>query len=375
MKKILFIHHSGRLGGAPRSLRLILDALSSRDRFDVDVMLIKEGPSKKVLDNGSVNFIHTTGLFPFHGSTVSKMSPKQIFANIYGVFSSAINFYRYLDKNYDVIHLNSTCLSFFAFLIKLKYSRSKIYCHVREPLLPGFFGGVIRKIANKYVDHFFAISCFDASTLKSKEDKITIVYNYVDINLYMPKRHCSCISYLQESSNIDIVIGFFARLDVNNGILDFIELASLFEGVPECHFVVFGQTDSDKHEVCMALDNSGNNLSVYPMTSEVVNVLSDIDLLVCPFVVPHFSRSVIEAAALETPSIIYDVGSLNELVIDNKTGFVCGVGDVYSIKDKIDICRKNPKIMKRMGVEARILAEDKFSHSNVELILNKYECD
>ena len=371
-KKILYIHHSGNLGGAPRSLRLILDQVSKNQELEVDVLLLRDGPSREVIDNGRVNLISSKGLFPFHGSTVSKITVKQALVNVLGLVSTLLNFNRYFTPEYDIVHLNSTCLCFYAMLIRKKNPNIKIYCHIREPLLNNMWGSIIRYISNKYVDHFFAISEFDASSVKPQENKITIVHNYVDTDEYISKPNNSCLASLKKDLNVDVVVAFFARLDEKNGICDFVELSKKLHNYSRCQFVIFGATGSEKNNVQKSLNSGRSNLTIYPMTASVKSVLSDIDILVCPFLVPHFSRSVIEAAALNKPSLIYDVGSLNELVIDGVTGYVTPVGSIEKLQERITYLLENDEVRKEMGCNARALAEKKFSHRNIELIINEY---
>jgi glycosyltransferase involved in cell wall biosynthesis len=372
LKKILYIHHSGNLGGAPRSLRLILDEVSKNKELDVDVLLLKDGPSRDVIDNGRVNIISSKGLFPFHGSTVSKITVKQALVNVFGLVSTLLNFKRYFTSEYDIVHLNSTCLCFYAMLIRKANPKVKIYCHIREPLLNNIWGGVIRYISNKYVDHFFAISEFDALSVKPQVNKITVVHNYVNTDEYICKPNNSCITTLKKELNVELVVAFFARLDEKNGICDFVELSKRFQSNSKCQFVIFGETGSEKANVQKALGSRKSNLSIYSMTSSVKSVLSDIDIIVCPFLVPHFSRSVIEAAALSKPSLIYNVGSLNELVLDNVTGYIAPVGSIDKLQEKLTYLLQNDNERKKMGCNARALAEEKFSHKNIELILNEY---
>ncbi len=362
--KILFIHHSGMMGGAPRSLKFILERIVNDDHFDTNLLMIRDGVVNEFLNVPGVGRMIGEGLYPFHGSTVSGRSLKMFLINFKGLASTYKNIGLYIKSDYDVIYLNSTCLAFYAWYVKRKDKKVKIICHVREPILRNSISGyIIKKVCNKYCDRFIAISNYDAQSLNAASDKIKVVHNYIDTTEYSNNDE-------KKQERADLIIGYFARFDAKNGILEFLKLAKMLEEFPEIQFHAYGLSGQEKSIVTKAIETKSANLHIYPMTNDVILALKSLDILLVPFLEPHFSRSVIEAAALKVPSIIYNVGSVNEEVIDGETGYVVNPTDLHSMAEKIHYLKEHREVLRDMGENARQFVLDEFSEKNYERIKN-----
>lgn len=362
MCKILFIHHSGNLGGAPRSLKLILDRIKDEKCIDTSVLLIRDGPAASLLETKGVKFFKGKGLHPFHGSNVSNKGLKQSILNMAGLIFSYFNFPNYFKKGqYDIIHLNSTCLCFYSFFAKRIDPNVRVFCHIREPVRKDLWGKIISKVSSRYVDEFFAISRYDQRSI-SEDIRSTVVYNYVDVNQYKYKK--------PRNTSVKRIC-YFARLDEKNGILDFLRLADFLSDDERFEFVIYGFTGKEKEKVISNVTRYRKNVTVNNMTNDVIGVLNGVDVLVVPFLTPHFSRSVIEAAAIGRPSVVYNVEALNELVINGKTGSVVEVGNIEELKISL-LNLLDEKVYNMMSKNARDLAYDKFSQKNIELVIDKF---
>ena len=326
---------------------------------------MKKGPSYDLLNLDEIKNIHIgEDFYPFHASTVSGMSLRLFLRNIYGLFKTFFSFKKFSLDGYDTVYLNSTCLGFYAYMIRRRFPKVRIICHVREPLLSGVSAFILRRFCSS-IDQFVAISKYDASSLLYLENRSVVIPNYVNIYNYKKSNGKSAIS-----KNTCFSVGFFARLDEKNGVLDFIRLAEMMIDNHNIKFYIFGYTGLESKKVKKKLLSLPGNVCVEEMVSDVVGVLSDLDVLVCPFLIPHFSRSVVEAAAVKTPSIIYDVGSVNELVLDGDTGYKVPVGELLQVQEKIQFLCENTDVLHGMGDRARLFVEREFSERNAEKIIS-----
>ena len=70
--------------------------------------------------------------------------------------------------------------------------------------------------------------------------------------------------------------------------------------------------------------------------------------------------SLIEAAASGVPIVSFDVGGVSDIVVDGFNGFLCPPRNPKAIADRILYLLENPSEIKRMGLNGRRLAEEKF---------------
>ena len=366
-QKVLFFQHSNHNGGAPRSLKQIVRAYE--EEFGAQkVLFIRPGPVLKTYGDVHSEVICGKVILPFHGSEVSGMNWKVAFRNILGFFTVPGTYYKYV-KGVDVLYLNSSSLCMHGLAARLLGSSSlTIIYHIREPLLSGFWGNIIRWAIKNSANSVLAISKNELTNLELPEIKGEVVYNYVHSNEYKPNKGESLHRTDSSINDGAIAVGYFARLDQKNGIEDFLEIASKFEGDNRIVFCIYGYTGHENSTVKALLDNLAANIRVYPMVDNVPQHLVDLDLLLVPFKVPHFSRSVIEAAMLGVPSIVYDIVSVNETVLDGQTGYVVPLNDMQAMADRINILVGDPGLKKIMGERAHQFAMDNFSELNYQRI-------
>jgi glycosyltransferase involved in cell wall biosynthesis len=86
------------------------------------------------------------------------------------------------------------------------------------------------------------------------------------------------------------------------------------------------------------------------------------DCLVCPTVWAEAAGLVIlEGLACGLPVIASAVGGIPQFVEDSRTGFLFPAGDNRQLADRIHRLEGNPEACKRMGLEARSIALERFS--------------
>ncbi|WP_211750175.1 hypothetical protein, partial [Paenibacillus sp. Marseille-Q4541] len=155
-KKLLYVHHSGLLGGAPKSLTYLVSEVDN-EKYEAEILTIRNGPAVELLQSSGLPVKIAKFMFPFHGTTVSGMSKKLFIRNLIGAFPTYFMAKRYIKKyKPQILHLNSTCLFLVAKAAKKVSKDTVVICHVREPLLKGFAGDILKKMNHKYVDGFIS---------------------------------------------------------------------------------------------------------------------------------------------------------------------------------------------------------------------------
>ncbi|MBD8490086.1 glycosyltransferase family 4 protein [Echinicola sp. CAU 1574] len=322
--KILFFHHSGNLGGAPKSLSYILGGIN-HEEFDAKVMNIFNGPGNDVIGNVGVPLEIVSGIRPFHGSNVSPKSILLLLKNFFFLQNSIKNAKRIIKKeNPDIVYLNSTCLFPVAIAAKKINPNLTVICHVREPIRKGIYGLPLRFFSKKYVDGFIAISAYDMKSLNFSNSfndtkvKKRIIHNFVE-KAEFTKRKLNIDGRKDFGINKkDIVFLYLARFSPGNGWEKLISYArEIVSKDDSVKFILAGANDNSQIEA-----NKYENIILLPFIKNPESLIKSSNIFVCPFEEPHFSRGVIEASSHGVPILASDVGSLNELVLHGKTGYL-----------------------------------------------------
>jgi len=318
-KKILYVHHSGLLAGAPKSLSYIIENID-HEIYDAKLINIENGNVNDFFKKLNIDFEKVNGIRPFHGSTVVKKSTKLFIRNWFFLIPSVFRANKLIKKTKpDLIHLNSTCL--FAFAIAAKWNKVKTICHVREPIRKGFFWGApLRFFSKNYIQAFISICQNDLDSLrlpKKHSKKVEVIYNFVD---KFKKEEEQNNDFRNELGldNSDVVFLYLARFSESNGwkfLLQQAEQITLKN--KNYHFVLVGA----QNDGVVSLTKNPN-IHILRFRNDIDKVFQSSDIFVCPFIEPHFARGVIEASAQGLPIIANDIGGVNELVIPNETGYL-----------------------------------------------------
>lgn len=376
MKKIVYIHHGGNQGGAPRSLKFLIQKLD-KSRYEPYVICMSDRRNISFFEEAGAKVIFDETLKPFHGSTVSGMNWKLFGKNIFGVLPTYFRMKKIIwDLKPDLIHLNSTCLFPAAAACKKVFPDVPIVCHVREPLLEGFFGDILRKWNNEFVDYYIAIEQYDAESLHNNTVQTSVVYNFVDLKEFAYSEKTKVFTDLLGIDESDFVVLYMARIVPSNGAL---ELAKAFHGsqTQNMHLVMIGDKETDQSEYAQTvrkIAKENDKIHILGFRSDVSQMLAGSDVVVCPFIEPHFARTVIEAGAVGRASIVSSVGGLSELVKHEQTGLIF---DVNNFSECVEYCKElqaRPKRLKELASNANKYAYEYFeAEKNAAKIFSIYE--
>ena len=365
--KILYIHHGDSPAGAPRSLAFLIEKLD-KNKYEPYVLVGQdyEGCSK-LFGGVGANVIYARGLGAWHGSTVSGISLKKVIRNFMYYFSTYFitkKIYKKIKPN--IVHLNSTCLFRCAKAIRKCNKNIPIICHVREPLLDGFWGNILRKNNNKYVDRYISIDKYDADSMKTNK-KIDIIYNFVDLKKYNTTVKSLALRKELNINPNDIICLYLARISKVNGTIELISNAKkILETRNDIHFCIVGlKNDENKYEnKVVQFSKAYKNIHIIPFRSDVPEIISSSDINIVPFIQPHFARSIIENSAMGKVSIGTNIGGINELIQDNVTGYLFN-SDFSDFENRLLNLVDDIENRERMSMNA-----EKFALENFDAVKN-----
>ncbi|MEK7276651.1 MAG: glycosyltransferase family 4 protein [Chloroflexota bacterium] len=385
MRRILYLHHGGGLGGAPLSLLYLLTQID-RAQYEPVVLTLKPGPVVDLyraagietpVALGITDFSHTE--LEWYGGAELWRLPIQTARFLPSVIAARRCIRQFKP---DLVHLNSSTLS--AAARAARRENIPIVWHIREPIADGYFG-FRREWLKRHIEHdaarIIAISEYDASRLRPSPN-IRVIHNFVDFNTFdrdISSGEARRKLNLTPAQNVVTMLGGVAR---PKGTLIFVKaLARVRQAVPNVKFMVVGpppaigdssrlkslakfllRADAYDRAVMGAAAKSiaGGYVRFTGIRSDMPQVLAATDLLVFPSVVPHFARPIIEAGAMAKPVVASRLGGPLELVQDGVTGLLVPPDDPVALAEAIIAILKDPARANAMGEAGYAQAREKF---------------
>lgn len=379
MKRILYIHHAGGIGGAPLSLLYLLRQLD-RSRYEPVVVTLKPGPVVEMyrkegiethVVEGITDFSHTT-LEWYGGRDLWRLPGKvlQILPSIRAARAVIRRFHP------DIVHLNSSTLVLPA--IAAAREGVPLVWHIREPLHEGYTGlrrAWIRGVLDHRATRAVAISQYDADQL-IPSDRIRVIHNFVHFEQF--DRSLTGEPFREEFGIPEDapVVTMLGGVSEPKGTLTLIRaLPDLVRVMPGVRVVIAGPppkrlvepgfkgfvkrvlgVDAYQETVQEAVDELDPTvreaLIFTGIRRDVPDILAASGCLVFPSTVPHFARPVIEAAAMGVPSVASDLGGPRELIVDGETGLLVPPGDPAALAACVAEILEDPDLARRMGLAA-----------------------
>ncbi|WP_340111700.1 glycosyltransferase family 4 protein [Maribellus mangrovi] len=374
-KKILYIHHSGRLGGAPKSLSLLVQRID-REKYEPIILTIKNGPAVELLKSTGAQVIVKPYLFPYHGTTVSGMSLHFFLQNNVFLIPTFLGARRIIKRiNPDLIHLNTTCLFAFAAAAKSLKPKVNVITHVREPLLDNIFGKILKYANYRFVDGFISICKNDESHLLIKQKPAEVVYNFVDFKTYNRALKSKILRDELKLANTSIVCLCLARIASTNGTLELIQrFNELDDRFQDYKLIIVGKKLNNKYEKkCIKEASNNPNIFILPFRKDVPEVIASSDIVFCPFTEPHFARGIIEASAMGKPTIGNRIGGVDELIIHEETGYLINISSQTDFENRM-LQLKSEEKRTKLGEKGYAFAKDNFdAKTNAEKTFGFYD--
>lgn len=93
---------------------------------------------------------------------------------------------------------------------------------------------------------------------------------------------------------------------------------------------------------------------------EIIDLLQQSHIFLCPSIAEALPVSIMEAQAVGLPVIATNVGSVSQMVLDGKCGFLVPARDVDSLTERLVYLIDHPEIWNQMGRHGRNIVEEYF---------------
>ena len=166
-----------------------------------------------------------------------------------------------------------------------------------------------------------------------------------------------------------------ARLTREKGVMEFVEAARILKSRnPEVRCQLLGPFDSNPSAIppnqVTAWEREGI-IQYLGSSKDVRPILAEAHVFVLPSYGEGTPRSVLEAMATGRAVVTTLAPGCKETVIDGKTGFLVAVKDSAALAEAMVRFQADPALASKMGMAARIYAEDKYDVNKVNEVIMK----
>jgi glycosyltransferase involved in cell wall biosynthesis len=355
LKKILIIHHGIGLGGALIALLGLIEDLKKEN--EISVLCIFESNAVNYIKNTGVNVLLPKSRFysklygVFIHSDASYFEIIDFFRNLKNMVTFFLNKYFFAKKeleelkfNYDIVYLNSTFISDWAFAAK-KLNKS-IITHIREPLSKGVFGFrkyIIKNNIDRNCNQIIAISVDNAERVGLRK-KTTIIYDpvvYKNRNISSLKLHIDLKNkyflYLGGMQRIKGVEQLVNSLPFLNENIRIFFLGGNFTPPKNKFKQIVSLVDPFMWRIKDLINNLNKSDKIIKVgfVDNIFEYYDNTCALISPFSKPHAALPILEAFSVAKPVIVSDITGMNEIV-SVKNGFFFKNGEPMSLATAIN---------------------------------------
>ncbi len=275
----------------------------------------------------------------------------------------------------DIVHLNTSSL--IAWGKVAKKLKIPVIWHIREPLSKGYLGirkKIVQYYVKKYSTFILPISKSDSDPWKGLS-KLKVVYNVVTEERFNLNIELAILDSVSLDSPKILFLGGLSKEKGTLLILKIFEI--LLKRMPSAKLLIAGYfdfnskpkysiryylpTEKYKRQVYKILKKIKDNVLFLGPINNVPNVMALSDVIVFPATEGHFARPIIEAGFMAKPVIASNLPPLNELVINNKSGFLIDSDDLESWVKKIELVLKDKELAKSLGAFGYSYCLEKFN--------------
>jgi glycosyltransferase involved in cell wall biosynthesis len=250
----------------------------------------------------------------------------------------------------DLVHLNSSVLLIEGLAVKAL--GLPLVWHIREYLEYGVLGlrlGVVRRIILGCANEVVVLSKAEGARL-GKSDKIHVIPNFIDLDKFNIE-HTQPVG-LRQRFGLPPTAPIFAMLGWSlpvKGTTVAVEALRLVQNKhPGAKLILFGtgappegHAGNRGYGVYRRVQALSQELDLKQSVIfagtvfDIANHINEIDIVLVPFVVPHFARPILEAGAMRKVVVTSDLEGTREMVLDGTAGFMAQPGNADDLAAKM----------------------------------------
>lgn len=372
MKKttVLFVDHAPIMGGAERSLLLLIKGLD-KTRFNVVLACPAETELALEASNAGAKVVDLF-LARLRGIKNPFTVVGRLLTGLWQLRETV------KEEKADIVHSNVMRASIYA-CIAARLAGAKYVWHVRD-----IHSETLYKLLFSYLaDRIVAISLAVRNSLpKQAWDKTQVIYNAIDLSRFDSGEIDSDSFRRSIGVTADALlignVGWIApwkRIDL------FIDaVAGLGDRLADARFVIVGASADERYNEYFEQlkkhsdDTVGDRIIWAGARENMAEVMASLDVLVHTAEDEPFGRVIIEAMAMGKPVIAPNSGGPAEIVDDGHTGLLFESGDVGSLETTIVELMEVPEYAQSLGKAGAVRVRELFAlDSQIKAIENLYK--
>ncbi|MGF1685279.1 glycosyltransferase family 4 protein [Photobacterium japonica] len=268
-------------------------------------------------------------------------------------------------KHYDVVYaLNSKTIPNAAFAC-VGFPKTRLVSY------RGTVGGIYRHDPSAYLTHLHpridGISCVADAVTQSVREKVWVdnedvqtIYKGHDLAWYQAEPVDRSVLGL---SGADTVLICVANARKSKGVHVLLAAMVHLANLLHLHLVLVGR-DMDTPENKQLAHDSGMSERIHFLgyRKDVPELMAMADIQVQPSISGEgLPKTIIEAMAMEKPSVVTTTGGSKELVANNVSGYVVETNSASALADKIALLANDASLRQQMGQAAKQRLQEHFS--------------
>jgi glycosyltransferase involved in cell wall biosynthesis len=172
--------------------------------------------------------------------------------------------------------------------------------------------------------------------------------------------------------NESFVFLYLGRLTKDKGVLD---LAHAFSKIQDANtYLIFIGPDEDDYssQIKIICSKKMNNIRLIGFTKIPYKLLSAADVLCLPSYREGFGSVIIEAAAMQIPSLGSNIYGIKDAIKDMQTGLLHEAGNISDIKKTMEVLLKDRYLLNNLGRQAKARAVYEFDANILSKIWLKF---
>jgi glycosyltransferase involved in cell wall biosynthesis len=393
-KTIVFVHHGTGMGGAPQLLLRLMQRLDPA-RYAPVVWCIRASSASALFEQHGFRVVYEPHVTPFlHISDgfYGVRHPHRVLKMLWGQFASFHTARRmFAALKPAAIHINSIVLP--GVLCAAARVGCPVLVNVLECLHPGYLGlrrALLCWLTKRWGNYFVFMLPSEARRWGLANAANTVaVFDFIDLTPYQRPARATPLRDRTAVPPGTPLLGYFGRFTPAKGVHVLVRALGLLArrgvafhaflvgpvpAVPPWRGLLRRTPYINRLRALIAAEDVQAHVTFTDEFTEVDDAVRECEVLVVPFIEPHFSRLCAEAAAAGRPAVAFAIDGPGEEILDRQTGLLVKPFDAADLADKLAELLTNPSLRAALGTTAKAHASNVFdAERNMQQVLRLYD--
>lgn len=277
------------------------------------------------------------------------------------------------ENRIEILHAHDNNASLNAYLVKKIYQLEiKIISHIHNcyPWLKGdnFNKKIDRFLRQRYDYNItcgkFVYDFYSENATYFEPEKTEIISNAIDVEEIMKIDLANSQEVIQEFNipKDKTILGFIGRLDEQKGIIPFInEFAKYKDDFGDCRILLVGNGSQEEEIRSLIKELEVEELFILTgFQNDVYKFYSIIDVFILPSLYEGLPMVLLEAMTFKKTVVSMNVGSISEVIENNKTGILIEKGNYEQFIFGLKKIKEEKLCREKIGKNAIEYIKEKF---------------